>query len=622
MSDLVGKILGNRYEILAEIGSGGMGHVFRAQDTFLNRRVAVKLLRTQFAGDGDFVRRFRREAQAAASLSHPNIVAIYDVGEHNGSYYIVMEHVDGETLKDKIKRDAPISVDETIRIGIQICDALEHAHQNGIVHRDIKPHNILVTRSGRVKVADFGIARAVSGTTLVHTGTIVGSAHYFSPEQARGGVVDEKSDLYSLGVVLFEMLTGRVPFDGDSPISVAVKHVQEDVPLLQTLNPAVPVSLQALVQRLLAKDTARRYPSAADVMVDLVRLREGTADNGLYPGEDFPTQVFPTPVSPQKEEPAPPKQNRPRSWLPRGVLIALVVLGVVATSAWGLYSWLNVPVTEVPDVVGEHVVNAQQILRQHGLRSESVAHEYHPEIPVNHVIRQNPPADEVVKEGRRVELVVSDGPKWVENGVPKVTGEHLQVATIKLEAAGLQVGAVEREHHAEVPVDYVISQNPRAGTSVTEGTSIDLVISKGSQPFELPNFIGENYDLVRIRLTQLGLKEGRLDRVQNDWRPGTVVNQTPAPGTPVQKGDTVNLVISGGGVARSDKIQVMVPKGGAETKLIRVVVDDANGQRVIHEADHAAGEKFELTVSWTGNQARVLVYSDGVKVGEEVLPTD
>ena len=196
-----------------------------------------------------------------------------------------------------------------------------------------------------------------------------------------------------------------------------------------------------LVQRLLAKDTARRHPSAADVMVDLVRLREGTADNGLYPGEDFPTQVFPTPVSPQKEEPAPPKQNRPRSWLPRGVLIAVVVLGVVATSAWGLYSWLNVPVTEVPDVVGEHVVNAQQILRQHGLRSESVAHEYHPEIPVNHVIRQNPPADEVVK--RAASGACGRWTKWVENGVPKVT-EHLQVATIKLEAAGLQVGAVEQ----------------------------------------------------------------------------------------------------------------------------------------------------------------------------------
>ena len=271
MGELIGRLLGKRYEILEKIGGGGWALVYRAQDTFLHRPVAVKVLRSQYTADDDFVRRFKREAQAAASLSHPNVVSIYDVGQEDDVYYIVMEYIDGQTLKEKIDAEAPLPIPVSVKIALQILDALDHAHQAKIVHRDIKPHNILLTRSGRVKVTDFGIARAATTTTLTHTGSIIGSAHYFSPEQARGGFTGEKSDIYSVGVVLYEMVTARVPFEGDSPISVAIKHIQEDVPPPTQLNPAVPVELEEIILRAMEKDQNRRYQS-----LSLIHISEPT----------------------------------------------------------------------------------------------------------------------------------------------------------------------------------------------------------------------------------------------------------------------------------------------------------------------------------------------------------
>ncbi len=639
---MIGSVLGERYEIIEQIGGGGMAVVFKARDKFLGRQVAVKVLKTDFLGDDNFVRRFRREAQAAASLSHPNIVAIYDVGETKGFHYIVMEYVDGRTLKDKVRKEAPLPVGEAVRIAWQICDALEHAHQNRIIHRDIKPHNILLTSEGRVKVTDFGIARAVGGATLVHTGTIMGSAHYFSPEQARGGFTDEKSDLYSLGVVLYEMVTGRVPFEGESPISVAIKHLQERVIPPRSINPGIPEKVERIILKTLEKDPKARYQSASEMLKDLIEVHEEfNEDTRVYHRPDYPAGVMP-PVPGGVKETDPPggpdnenhdtngnaanqdrkQQGRRRFSVGRLVAFMLVafILGGTGYGIWWIDNWLNVPNVEVPKVEGLHIVEAQKRLAGRGLGYKIVNHAYHPTIEVNHIIRQDPEPGDLVKKGRDIELVISDGPKFVEGGTPDVTGEHLQVATIKLETSGLLVGKVTREYSEDVPAEYVISQNPRAGTSVKEGTEIDLVVSKGPEPFELPDFTGETLANVRQRLVQQGLREGTITREKSEALPGTVIGQEPPPGTPVQKGDRINLVVSEGGLTKKETIFVKVPEGGRTFKLVKILLTDYRGtDRVIYQAWHRAGGSFEWVVEWVGDQARVVVLVDGVKQGEQIL---
>lgn len=271
-----GKRIGGRYDIEQQIGEGGMAIVYRARDTLLNRTVALKVLRSQFGNDDDFVARFHREAQAAASLSHPNVVNIYDIGQDDEMYYIVMEYIEGMTLKQYINEHAPLDMNKAVDIGMQICDALDHAHQNELIHRDIKPHNILINKYGRIKVTDFGIARAVSSVTITHTGSVLGSVHYFSPEQAKGIAAGAKSDLYSLGVVLYEMLTGELPFSGDSPISVALKHLQESYVAPRKLRPEIPQSLENVIIRAMAKEPMYRYESAREMLEDLQTALAGT----------------------------------------------------------------------------------------------------------------------------------------------------------------------------------------------------------------------------------------------------------------------------------------------------------------------------------------------------------
>jgi serine/threonine-protein kinase len=267
-----GQMLGNRYELLEKIGGGGMATVYKAKCHFLNRFVAVKILRPEFTNDEEFIKRFKIEAQAAASLSHPNIVSIYDVGYEGSTDYIVMEYVDGITLKEFLNRRGTLNWREAVDIGIQICSALEHAHRNHIVHRDIKPHNILLTKDGVVKVTDFGIARAVSSATITMAGSTIGSVHYFSPEQARGGYIDEKSDIYSLGITLYELVTGKLPFDGDTPVAVALKHIQEEPASPISINPDIPIGVNNIIMKAIMKDQNKRYQSAADMLQDLYKV--------------------------------------------------------------------------------------------------------------------------------------------------------------------------------------------------------------------------------------------------------------------------------------------------------------------------------------------------------------
>lgn len=306
-----GQRLGGRYQVETRIGGGGMAIVYKAKDLILHRQVAVKILRSQFGMDEDFVNRFHREAQAVASLSHPNVVGVYDVGQDDETHYIVMEYIEGHTLKEVINQQGALPIEEAVRISIQICDALDHAHQNNIIHRDIKPHNIMIGKNGRVKVTDFGIARAVTSTTITHTNSILGSVHYFSPEQARGGVSAEKSDIYSLGIVLYEMVTGQLPFSGDSPITIALKHLQEPLPEPRESNPNIPQSVENIIFKALVKDPFLRYSSARAMLLDLETCllpERRDEEKVVFPVDNEQTRVVPV-ITPEMLEQA--YQTRP-----------------------------------------------------------------------------------------------------------------------------------------------------------------------------------------------------------------------------------------------------------------------------------------------------------------------
>lgn len=621
-----GTLLGKRYRILERVGGGGMALVYRAEDIYLGRPVAVKVLRSQFGADEEFVRRFRREAQSAASLSHPNIVAIYDVGEEEDLYYIVMELVEGRTLKSRIQEEGPLPVDEAARIAIEILDALEHAHQHHIVHRDIKPHNILLTKSGRVKVTDFGIARAVTTDTVTNTGSIMGSAHYFSPEMARGQPAGVKSDLYSLGVVLYEMLTGRVPFQGESPISVALKHVQEEVLPPAALNGDLPAELQDVVLRALEKDPADRYESALAMRRDLERFladyRAGRTR--VAAAVEFPTQDLRQVRSRAQKGAAgrvrggeeAPRRSRAGLWIT--LLLALLLLGAAGGGAFYVMRLLEVPEVQVPPLVGLSAREAESRLSAAGLKIKFKEDEYSDQIPINHVTWQSYEPGYRVKYGREIEVRLSKGPRQVT--VPAVTGKALAEARDEIERAGLKPGAVLSKYVAGVPEGRVAEQSLPAGQTVREGTVVDLTVSKGA--LLVPPLVGRPLPEVTRILKDVGLELGTVDRVPNPRPKDTVVEQYPPPGTDAAPGSKVNLKVSQGAdlpVQESTKtIEVRTNLTGYVK--VTVFLQDATGQYSVHDQPHLAGEKFPLNVLWRGTAGKLTVLINGAFAYEIPLP--
>jgi len=582
---MVGKILGNRYEIIAKLGAGGMANVYQAKCRVLNRIVTVKILRSELAEDKDFVRRFQLEAQAVASLSHPNIVSIYDVGEEDGLPYLVMEYVEGFNLKEIIKREGRLSPGETINIGIQVCAALAHAHEKGIIHRDIKPHNILVMPGGRVKVADFGLARVLSlpAATVTQSGTVMGSVHYFAPEQARGEEVGPKSDLYSLGVVLYETVAGHVPFQGDNPISVALKHLQEQPPSLRKENPAVPRSLEEIIFKAMAKDPEQRFASAREMQTALAGGSVVEQD-----GFDENERTRFLHIDPENEPSASRSRRRlhPAAWVALGIFFLLLVAG----GLWAFSKWFFVEEAVVPDVTHMQLEQAEIKLKGAGFRVQKIM-VFNSDIASGVVFRQDPVGNFRAKKGSSVRLWVSKGARLV--WLPDVTGFPLSEAKIMLEEReGKFRVTVTEENSDTVKADTVISQEPPGDRNVKEGTEVKLIVSKGPANLVMPSLLGQTVEQARNTLSGMGLSLGEIrDEPSSQYPEGTISSQSISEGAPVKAGDRVDVGVSQG----PGPIQYTVP---LEFKVktpgeVKVEIVDSRGTRVVYVGNHKPGERIE-----------------------------
>jgi beta-lactam-binding protein with PASTA domain/predicted Ser/Thr protein kinase len=550
-----GTVIGGRYEISGQLGSGGMATVYLARDQMLDREVAVKILDARYASDPAFVERFRREASAAAALSHPNIVAVYDRGETDGTYYIVMEYIPGPDLKEIVRQRAPLPPLEAIDDTLQLLGALTAANRRGIVHRDVKPQNVMVGEDGRLKVTDFGIARAGEQSGMTEAGSVIGTAQYLSPEQARGDEVTERSDVYAAGIVLYELLTGRVPFDGERAVSVAMKQVNEPPVNPSVYAPGIPEELEDVVLVALEKRPDDRFESAEDMAQDLLEVRRqltGGAPTGMLAAAGAAgaataatskldqatgaTQVASTPPPPGNSS------VRRRRWIAAIVIVAIVALaGVGAALIFTGGGDDGGETVTVPDVVGLEVEQAISELEAADLSTSTRDIQDDSQAP-GRVVDTSPEAGERVDAGSEVVLFVSAEPDSV--AVPDVTDRELDDARATLERAGFTV-SVERESSEDVDEGVVISQSPRGGADAPQGSEVALVVSSGQDLVAVPDVLNQSQSSAESEIAAAGLSVGAVT-TQGDSRaaPGTVLSQSPSPGTEIPEGDAVSLVVA------------------------------------------------------------------------------
>ena len=513
-------LIDDRYRVIKRLGSGGMADVYCAEDQQLGRRVALKILHRRFAEDEQFVERFRREASSAAGLSHPNIVAIFDRGEWDGTYYIAMEFVEGRTLKEIIREKGPAPPEAAADLTLQILRAARYAHRHGVVHRDIKPHNVLIDQDGRARVADFGIARA--GTSdITETGSVMGTAQYLSPEQAQGRPVDARSDLYSIGIVLYELLTGQVPFDAESPVTVALMQVSEPPLPPRELIPAIPPGLESVVLRALEKDPDRRYENADSFIEALERARSA------------PHEV--PPALPPMEEVLEEEEDSSRRWW-----LWLLILLALAAIAFGLYLVLKPEQLIVPNVIGRESSTASQILQNRGFEVDIVS-VVNPDVERDTVAAQDPRPETEAPEGSTVTITVSTGPG--EAVVPRVEGLPQDEAEQQLRDAGFET-EVERAFSDDVRSGRVIETSPAAGTTIERGSTVTLQVSRGPEQAEVPDVTGESEDNARSALESAGLRVGQVNEEESGEEAGTVIEQSPAAGEKVNRDSAVDLTVA------------------------------------------------------------------------------
>ncbi|MCL1912967.1 MAG: Stk1 family PASTA domain-containing Ser/Thr kinase [Eubacteriaceae bacterium] len=546
MSGLVGEILEEKYEIIELIGQGGMAMVYKAKDIRLNRFVAIKVLKSEFMDNEQFLKKFMREAQSDAKLTHPNIVNVYDIGSDAGLYFIVMEFIDGKTLKGHIKAKRKLSSQETAELCLPIAQALHHAHLNNIIHRDIKPHNILLTSAIVPKVADFGIARAITSSTITATEEALGSVHYISPEQARGGFLDARSDLYSLGIMMFEMLLGYLPYDADTPVAVALKHVQNKVPDPSSLDDTIPKNISQVVINLTRRKADDRYQSATELISDLRKLIEDPLCQlqPTYEEDTFDTAAEIQRFEARNQEPEP--QEKRQVAQPSGRMrIVLLSLFVVLLSVGAVLAWLmNRKVTLPPLEKMKYNVAIAEI-EELKLKHE-VVFEHSKDVPVNLVIRTEPGAGDSVEKGSYVILIISKGPARRE--IPDVVGMQENAAKLKIEDENFSYGEINSEFNDEIEKGVVIRQSPEAGEVMDEGTGILLYISLGRDIVKVPNVSNSNMTLTQAteELAKAGLRVGDTKRKGNSSAPGIVIEQSKAAGTEVARNSKIDLTVSKG----------------------------------------------------------------------------
>ncbi|MGE5613404.1 MAG: Stk1 family PASTA domain-containing Ser/Thr kinase [Bacillota bacterium] len=559
-----GKLLGNRYQLIERIGSGGMAIVYKAKDLLLNRYVAIKILRSEFTDDEEFVKRFRVEAQAAASLNHPNIVSIYDVGKQDGVQYIVMEYIDGITLKEYISQKGALPWREAAGIAIQICSAIEHAHKNHIVHRDIKPHNILITDEGIAKVTDFGIARAVTSATITMVGSTIGSVHYFSPEQARGGFTDEKSDLYSLGITIYEMVTGRVPFDGESPVAVALKHIQERAEKPSNINSSIPKGINDIIVKAMKKDQNLRYQSASDMLNDLQTvLHEPNAKiAGSNAVEDLPTkkmkavgkeieilrdeedeEIKNEEISKDSDDlmGSNKKKDRLSVWL--GIAAGLIIAAVIFYIGFRIVIPAILPddtdVYVVENFINRNFFDVREELKKYDIEAidERI---YSDTVGQDIIISQSVAAGNTLKPGSSIKFVVSDGIELVQ--VPDVMGEESRVGEQIIKDHGLEVKEFS-EHSETVGTGLIIRTEPAAFEKVRPGETVAVYVSLGPEleKVVVPSLIGLTRKEAEKRILESKLKIGNIFPADVVSDVAKIIRQYPLPGEEVDEETPVEL---------------------------------------------------------------------------------
>ena len=559
--DLKGRLLGNRYEIIEKIGNGGMATVYKAKCHVLNRYVAIKILRDEFTTDEEFIKRFEVEAQSAASITHPNIVSVYDVGVDGNLYYIVMELIKGKTLKEIIVEEkGPLPWKWSVNIAIQIASALEIAHKNHIIHRDIKPHNIIITEDGVAKVTDFGIAKAVSNSTITAFGTTIGSVHYFSPEHARGGFTDEKSDLYSLGVVMYEMLTGRVPFDADTPVSVALKHMQEEPIAAKDVNPNIPSAVNDIIMKALKKDTNLRYQNATAMLLDLRRALkdpEGNfVDNNEYSG-DFPTQRISTLGEEEEKGPKATQKNgknkKPNKFIKfikehkvLSSIIGLILLFIISLGATiGISNLTRPKEVAIPDLVGKTVDEAKKILEENKLIYVEGEPEYSTEYEAGKIISQDPQYVEnrKIRQNTEVKVIVSLGTETTT--VPKLKGLTKEEAEEAAEEANIKLEIVE-ETSKTVEAGIIIQQEIEEGETVNAGDTVKVYLSIGTgiEQVVVTSVFGKTEDVAKQTLTDLGLDVVVEYEEDNSKENGIVLKQSISSGQTVDKGSKITITVN------------------------------------------------------------------------------
>ena len=631
MSDPGPTVFNGRYELHRRIGRGGMAEVSLARDQLLDRPVAIKVLFPEFAADPSFVERFRREATAAANLNHPNIVGVYDWGEAEGTYFIVMEYVDGRTLSSILRSEGPLHPDRAADIGADVAAALGFAHRNGVVHRDVKPGNVLVDQNGLVKVADFGIARAISATSdenLTQVGTVMGTATYFSPEQARGEAVDPRSDLYSLGCVLYELVVGRPPFSGDSPVAIAYKQVHESPVPPRQVNPSVPVALEAIILKCLAKNPVNRYPSAEDLRADLRRFREGNrilAEPVMAPPRDpaatgiMAATTAMAPVGGGRG--GPPAyadddfDDGPRRSSGAFVAVLVVLLLLLAGMLFLLARTLGLgndsgsaALVQVPAVTGELLADGTSTLETLGFKVTSTS-EPNDNFDQGKIFDQSPGHGEKVAKGSTITLKVSAGADKVP--VPNVVGSTADDARATLQAAGFVVRVVTSTN-TSAPINQVTDQSPTANTPSPKNAVVTLSVSQGPAAIEVRDVTGRTQSDATNLLQGDGFVVTSTTESSDTVPTGRVIRTDPAAGSQKAKGGTITLVVSSGsssntvpsvvGLSQANATSALQSKGFKVNVVTQPTLDQSKDGKVVSESpsggsDASAGSTVTITVA-------------------------